>query len=60
MTVVTDLKADDELRRLDVERKRLVEMIKKRKEIARMQKELEEVSEGHIFSEYQTENYESS
>lgn len=35
-------------------------MIKKWNEIARLKKELEEVSGGRVSSEYQTENYESS
>lgn len=50
---------DDELC-LDIERRMLMEKVKQRRELARLQKELNEVSEGRVSSEYQIENCESS
>lgn len=43
-TTNNEVKVDDELRRLDLERKMLIEKVKQKNEIARLQKELAEVS----------------
>lgn len=51
---------ENELKMLDKERRILAEKIKQKREILRLQKELEDVSGGRLSSEYQTEEYESS
>lgn len=51
-TVNNDVNVADELRRLDSERRMLIEKVKQKKEIARLQKELAEVSGEFTHSEY--------
>lgn len=51
---------DEELRTFENERRLLAEKIKKKKEILKLQRELSDVSEGKVSSEYQTEDYDSS
>lgn len=51
---------DEELRTLENERRLLAEKIKKKKEILKLQRELSDVSEGRVSSEYQTKDYDAS
>ena len=51
---------DDELARLDKERRILEAKVRQRKTIHRLQEELDRVSEGRVSSEYQTNEHESS
>lgn len=55
-----NIEVDEELQRLDKERRMLAEKIKHKKGILRLQKKLAEVSEGYTSSEYQTGDYEAS
>lgn len=50
---------NEELLRLDKERRILAEKVKQKKEIPRLQKEIEDISGGRVSSEYQTEEHES-
>ena len=54
------IETDGELARLDKERRVLQAKVRQRKEIQRLQLELEHASEGRVSTEYQTEERESS
>ena len=54
------IETDDELARLDKERRVLQAKVRQRKEIQRLQQELEHAPEGRVSTEYQTEERESS